>query len=87
MANAYSLVYSEHAADVLISLERHRLESLIYDLRNLAAAPFVRSDYVLNNVGLLFTKCRVRVAGVFEPGVNFGKTIDGKTIFTELTPT
>ena len=49
MAKGYSLVYSEHAADFLISLERQRLESLLYDLRNLADAPFVRSDYVLSD--------------------------------------
>lgn len=47
MGNAYSLVYSEQAADFLLALERPRLASLLYDLRVLADAPFVRSDYVL----------------------------------------
>ncbi|HKK19448.1 MAG TPA: hypothetical protein VJ952_12295 [Opitutales bacterium] len=49
MASAYSLVYSEQAADFLIALERSRLISLLYDLRVLAKSPFMRSDYVLND--------------------------------------
>lgn len=49
MASAYSLVYSEQAADFLLSLERSRLASLLYDLRILADTLFVRSDYVLND--------------------------------------
>ncbi len=49
MANPYSLVYSEQAADFLIALERSRLSSLLYDLRVLAKSPSIRSDYVLND--------------------------------------
>jgi len=49
MANDYSLVYSEPAADFLLSLKRERLASLLYDLRCLASDPFVRSDYRLED--------------------------------------
>jgi glycosyltransferase involved in cell wall biosynthesis len=49
MANDYSLVYSEQAADFLLSLRRAKLASLLYDLRSLASDPFVRSDYRLDD--------------------------------------
>lgn len=49
MANGYSLLYSEQAANFLLSLERGRLAALLYDLRVLANSPFLRSDYVLND--------------------------------------
>ena len=49
MGSAYSLVYSEQAADFLLSLKRSRLASLLYDLSCLALDPFVRSDYRLED--------------------------------------
>jgi hypothetical protein len=52
MANSYNLTYPETAADFLLSLNRGRLASLLYDLRCLASDPFVRSDYsVADNYG------------------------------------
>jgi hypothetical protein len=49
MANGYSLVYAEQAADFLLSLKRSKLTALLYDLRCLALDPFVRSDYRLDD--------------------------------------
>jgi len=49
MGSEYSLVYSEQAADFLLSLKRLRLAALLYDLRCLASDPFVRSDYWLED--------------------------------------
>lgn len=49
MANGYSLVYSDQAADSLVLLERSRLANLLYDLRKLAIDPFVRSDYAVHD--------------------------------------
>ena len=49
MGSEYDLVYSEQAADFLLSFERARQASLLYDLRCLASDPFVRSDYCLND--------------------------------------
>lgn len=49
MASTYDLVYSEQAADFLLSLTRPRLQPLLYDLRKLADDPFIRPDYTVKD--------------------------------------
>ena len=49
MSSEYNLVYSQEAADFLLSLKRARLAYLLYDLRCLASDPFIRCDYSLDD--------------------------------------
>jgi len=41
MENGCELVFSEHAAEFLLSLDRPRLSNLLYDLRILAKDPSI----------------------------------------------